>query len=69
MSVSTPCEICTTNSAEHTCNRCGQLVCDEHFDETTGYCAECTVDATDGRRPDTVPDSDDMPDGVDTYRS
>ena len=68
MSVSTPCEICTTRPAEHTCDRCGRLVCEKHFDETTGYCVECAAEVTDGNQPDTIPDSDDMPDGVDTYR-
>ena len=66
MSVSSPCEICATGTVEHTCGRCGNLVCDDHFDETTGHCADCAVET--GDRPDTIPGQGDMPDGVDTYR-
>jgi hypothetical protein len=68
MSVSGSCEICTTGGVDHTCSRCAQLVCDEHFDEDTGLCVECLSDVTDGsgdRQPGHVPD--DAPDGVDTY--
>jgi hypothetical protein len=66
MSVSGACEICTTADVEHTCNRCATLVCDHHFDEDTGYCVECTTEVG---RPggEHIPQSDDMPDGVDTY--
>jgi hypothetical protein len=60
MSVSSPCEICATGTVEHTCGRCGNLVCADHFDEATGRCAECAVQ-TDRHVPG-------QPDGVDTYR-
>jgi hypothetical protein len=68
MSVSGICEICAAGEVEHTCSRCAQLVCDEHFDEETGLCVECVADVGAGRgdrQPSQVPD--DMPDGVDTY--
>jgi len=67
MSVSSPCEICQTADVRHTCDRCGQLVCDRHFDDDTGLCVECVADVGRGGR-EPVPDSGDMPDGVDTYR-
>jgi len=67
MSVSSPCEICQTADVRHTCDRCGQLVCDRHFDDETGLCVECAADVGRGDR-EPVSGSDDMPDGVDTYR-
>lgn len=66
MSVSAPCEICTHGEAEHSCLRCGKLVCDKHFDTTTELCDECTAEV--GESPDEIPDEDDLPDDVDTYR-
>jgi hypothetical protein len=67
MSVSGICEICGTGEVRHTCSRCAQLVCDEHFDEDTGLCVECLSDVGggQGQNPNRVPD--DAPDGVDTY--
>ncbi|RXK51645.1 hypothetical protein [Halorientalis pallida] len=65
MSVSGNCEICVTGEVRHTCSRCAQLVCDEHFDEETGLCVECLTDVG-GRQRERQPRS--APDGVDTYR-
>lgn len=64
MSVSGNCEICVTGEVSHTCSRCAQMVCDEHFDEETGLCVECLSDV--GGRGERQPEN--MPDGVDTYR-
>ena len=58
MSVAGQCELCLTGTVEHTCGRCGGLVCTEHFDETTGFCLDCVSDAGTGREPD----------GTDIYR-
>ena len=66
MSVSSPCEICTVRDVQHTCDRCGQLVCGKHFDEQLGYCVECAGEL--GDSPNHIPDQDDMPDDVDTYQ-
>jgi hypothetical protein len=67
MSVSSPCEICHTADVRHTCDRCARLVCDRHFDDDTGLCAECaTAVGPDEPAPDTTPGPG--PDGVDTYR-
>lgn len=68
MSVSSPCEICGRADVEHTCDRCAKLVCDTHFEENLGFCVECAAEVEHGD-PGTVPDQEDMPDGVDTYRS
>lgn len=67
MSVSSPCEICGRADVRHTCDRCGQLVCNQHFDDEVGFCIECAADV--GADPERIPDDEDMPDGVDTYRS
>ncbi|MHB9288219.1 hypothetical protein ACKVMT_14420 [Halobacteriales archaeon Cl-PHB] len=67
MSVSSPCEICQRADVENTCDRCGKLVCERHYDEEFGYCVECAADVG-GSDHSPVPDPDDMPDGVDTYR-
>jgi hypothetical protein len=66
MSVSSPCEICTRADVEHSCDRCGRLVCDRHFDDSVGFCTECADSATDGREH--RPSGEEMPDGVDTFR-
>lgn len=67
MSVSGICEVCGVGEVSHTCTRCAQLVCDEHFDEETGLCVECLSQVGGkGERRRRQPDN--MPDGVDTYR-
>ncbi len=68
MSVSSPCEICGTGDVDDACDRCGQLVCAEHFDEVLGLCIECAAEVDGGSR-EGRPDADDLPDGVDYYRS
>ena len=68
MSVSGLCEVCQRPEVDHTCDRCGQLVCDRHFDEETGVCVECVAEVG---RPGGVRErggDEDLPDGVDTYR-
>jgi hypothetical protein len=58
MSVAGPCEICLTGTVEHTCDRCGALVCERHFDETSGLCVDCAAESG-GETPPTSPDSTD----------
>lgn len=62
MSVAGPCDICLTRTVEHTCDRCGNLVCETHFDETTGFCVECAAEVGGGHDGRTRPDRED------TYR-
>lgn len=64
MSVTGLCQICSSEEAEESCQLCGQLVCERHYVEALGLCVECAADDGD----DHIPDSDEMPDGVDTYR-
>lgn len=69
MSVSSNCEICLSGEVEHTCSRCAQLVCDDHYDSETGLCTECVSEVSSGQGDrKRQPPSEDMPDGVDTYR-
>ncbi|MEF8757287.1 MAG: hypothetical protein V5A33_03515 [Halobacteriales archaeon] len=41
MSISGLCQICEGAEATHRCDRCGNFVCDDHFDAGTGYCSDC----------------------------
>lgn len=65
MSVTGLCEICEQPGVDHDCDRCGTLVCDRHFDDQLGVCAECAIQLGE-RKPGSV-DTDHLPDGVDTY--
>jgi len=65
MSVAGLCELCDRPDVDHTCDRCGRLVCDRHWNDDVGMCVECGAEV--GQPSDRVP-SEDMPDGVDTYR-
>lgn len=66
MSVSAPCELCSHGEAEHTCMRCGNLVCDDCFDTARDLCEKCLGEVGEG--PARIPDGEEMPDGVDTYQ-
>jgi hypothetical protein len=68
MSVSGMCEICQQPDVEYTCDRCGKLVCDDHFDTSVGYCVQCAAELGRGGGGGSG-ESSDYPDGVDTYRS
>lgn len=66
MSLSGLCELCDRPDVDHTCGRCGHLVCDRHFDTETGVCVDCLSEV---RGPgEDRGDAKDRPDGVDTYR-
>ena len=41
MSVSGLCQICEVREAQFTCDNCGAVVCEDHYDEDTGLCADC----------------------------
>lgn len=66
MSVSGLCEICEADTIEDQCDRCGKLVCEDHYDRETGLCTDCAAEArrpTDGERKE----DRDYPDGVGEY--
>ncbi|WP_266079835.1 hypothetical protein [Haladaptatus caseinilyticus] len=44
MSVTGLCQICETAEATHDCDRCGALVCSEHWNRGNGLCVECTAE-------------------------
>ena len=67
MSVSGLCEVCESGSVEDGCERCGRLVCSEHYDEPMGLCTACVSEF--GGGPDGGSgDRDERPDGVGEYR-
>jgi len=74
MSVTGLCAICERPELDHGCDRCGQLVCERHWDESLGVCTDCSSDIDrrgERRREDDErerPVREDGPDGVDTYR-
>ena len=68
MSVSGLCEVCQRPEVDHTCHRCGQLVCDRHFEDDSGVFTECVADVGRPGSPTQREGDEDMPDGVDTYR-
>lgn len=41
MSVSGLCTICEAAQARHSCDACGALVCDDHYDRESGRCVNC----------------------------
>lgn len=67
MSVTGLCDVCAEGHAEFACERCGRLVCDEHYDPEMGFCERC---AGESRRPETRGGEkrEGFTDGVDTYR-
>ncbi|MFP4174348.1 MAG: hypothetical protein ACLFSW_01025 [Halobacteriales archaeon] len=40
MSVTGVCYICSS-PANHTCESCGGVVCDEHYEAASGFCVRC----------------------------
>ncbi|WP_327051131.1 hypothetical protein [Halomicrococcus gelatinilyticus] len=44
MSVSGLCQVCEAAAASHDCDRCGTLVCEEHWDGDSGICVECAAE-------------------------
>lgn len=66
MSVSGGCEICQTGDVAATCDRCGSLVCERHFDGEVGLCVECVVEVGGGDA--NRQQRGEYPDGVEEFR-
>lgn len=70
MSVSGLCEVCERREVVDGCDRCGRLVCEEHFERRHGMCTECFAEV--GGKPDggrgRGRGEHDYPDGVGEYR-
>lgn len=57
MSVSGLCQVCESAEADHTCGRCGRLVCENHYEDGAGLCVECASSADPrGEQGSTVPE-------------
>ena len=48
MSVSGVCQLCETGQAQFSCDRCGAIVCEAHYDSATGFCTECAAEVRGG---------------------
>ncbi|PSQ15735.1 hypothetical protein BRD00_13275 [Halobacteriales archaeon QS_8_69_26] len=48
MSVDGLCQVCQSARAETSCDRCGNLVCEDHVDRDLGICTECAVELGEG---------------------
>jgi len=35
------CQVCESAEATHTCESCGSLVCEKHYDDAAGVCQQC----------------------------
>lgn len=54
MSISGLCQICESRQAQERCDNCGALVCEQHYDQGLGLCADCSAQA----RPDEDEDTE-----------
>ncbi|MGM0606162.1 MAG: hypothetical protein ACQETB_10905 [Halobacteriota archaeon] len=69
MSVAGLCQICESKPVEDSCERCGRIVCVDHYDKQTGLCTACLAEFGDPDRDENDRRTDeDLPDGVDEYR-
>ena len=41
MSFQGVCQVCESAPADRTCDGCGALVCDRHFEDDVGVCVQC----------------------------
>lgn len=47
MSTSGLCQVCESAIAEYSCELCGAVVCEDHYDRSAGACLRC-VSSIDG---------------------
>jgi hypothetical protein len=66
MSVAGGCELCQTGDVSDTCRRCGNLVCDRHYDPEYDLCTECVVEVGGGETGEQR--GGEYPDGVGEYQ-
>jgi hypothetical protein len=59
MSVSGLCSVCETREARYSCENCGALVCQAHYQESRGVCADCACGGGGRRVTDAGSDSPD----------
>lgn len=41
MSITGVCQVCESAEGRHSCEQCGALVCDTHFERVEGLCSQC----------------------------
>ncbi|GGL50556.1 hypothetical protein [Halocalculus aciditolerans] len=41
MSVTGVCQLCESAQARFACDRCGRVVCADHYDRGSGLCTDC----------------------------
>ncbi|MFB6134727.1 MAG: zinc finger HIT domain-containing protein [Halanaeroarchaeum sp.] len=58
MSVEGLCHVCERGPARYACERCGSLVCENHYDRETGLCSGCAQSSK--QPPDHVDSGDDV---------
>lgn len=63
MSVSGLCQICESAEARGSCERCGRLACEKHYDEAFGLCLDCS-EGTDSGPERGSPGREDVGDDV-----
>ena len=68
MSVSGLCEVCERREVVDGCDRCGRLVCEEHFERRHGVCTECFAEVGGSPGDGRGRGERDYPDGVGEYR-
>jgi hypothetical protein len=49
MSVTGLCQVCGSEQAQFSCDRCGAVVCQSHYDAASGFCTECAGEVRGGR--------------------
>ncbi|WP_276272499.1 hypothetical protein [Haloarcula litorea] len=62
------CQICESAPADHSCDQCGNLVCDDDWDDDLGFCAECAARARRGGVGRDEASGRGVPDDEDTLR-
>jgi hypothetical protein len=65
MSVAGLCSVCSAGDIAGGCDRCGAMVCREHYDADSGFCTDCLREL--GHRPDGTSAGERHPD-VGEYR-
>lgn len=63
MSVSGLCQICEVKEGRFTCDNCGAVVCEDHYDDDVGLCLDCARAARGGG--DIPEGADDVVEGAD----
>ncbi len=61
MSISGLCQVCESREANHSCENCGALVCEMHYDDDLHYCTDCAAGIDTGEENHPSRGEDDLP--------